>query len=250
MFLNRVVKMKVIQLTDLHLFSDIHQELFGVNTYNSFNKIINHLLLKEGDCDAIIVTGDISQDETVPSYELALDLLKKLNKPIYYLQGNHDQKEKLNLVFSDLKPIDELCSPYWNFISADTVDYGKDSGFLSNDELNNLKNKICKNERNNIALIMHHHCLKLGTPLIDGCMLLNSNKLIKIIDKEKKIKLVICGHAHGNYKLTHKNFTLEVAPAVCFQWKKGTELPDVEKKIGYRKFYFFKDKYLSETIII
>lgn len=242
--------MKIIQLTDLHLFNDKTKKLLNIITYHSVEKIIDHIYQYEKDYEAIIVTGDISQDETVASYQLAINLLKQLNKPIYYLQGNHDKKENLDLVFSKQKPIEELYSPYWNFISVDTVDYGKDSGLISNDELNKLKNKISKNEKNNIALIMHHHCLKLGTPLIDDCMLLNSNKLLEIIDKEKRIKLVICGHAHNDYKLIHKNFILEVAPAVCFQWKKGTKTPITENHYGYKKYSFMENQYLSEAILI
>lgn len=241
--------MKIIQLTDLHLSSDKSQKLFGVVTYDSLNKIIDHLLINEGDYDAIILTGDISQDETIESYQLANEMLIRLNKPIHYIHGNHDYKSNLELIFNTHNPIENLSIPYWDFISVDTVEYGKDRGFISDKEFSLLKKKISESKENNIVLVMHHHCLKLGTPLVDDCMLLNNHQLLRFIDGENKIKLIMCGHAHGNYKLKYNNLTLEVCPAVCFQWKKGTKTPSIENISGYRKFSFFKENYSSKTIM-
>lgn len=88
------------------------------------------------------MTGDISQDETIESYQLANEMLMRLNNPIHYIHGNHDYKSNLYLIFNIHNPIENLSIPYWDFISVDTVEYGKDSGFISDNEFSLLKKKI------------------------------------------------------------------------------------------------------------
>ena len=60
---------KVLQLSDLHLFADAKKDLLGVNTFDSFCATVDTIASENREYDFIAVTGDISQDYSVASYE-------------------------------------------------------------------------------------------------------------------------------------------------------------------------------------
>lgn len=97
---------------------------------------------------------------------------------------------------------------------------------------------------------MHHHPFPVGTPLIDYYILKNGEDLLKKIFEYKNIELIICGHAHGDYQFNYHDVNIEVAPATCFQFKKGTLDVTVETRSGYRIFDFKREDYTSKTIFI
>ena len=245
--------MRVIQITDTHLFSDKSAELQGFNTHDGLSKTIDHLL-KQGvhRSDIVLLTGDISQDESSESYHLALVQLMRIKLPIYWIHGNHDQKTNLTLEFSKsaiTHNLYKLSTTYWDFISINTVRYGTDSGHIEEAEILRVLQAIAvsKKDGKNIAMVMHHHPVKVGTPLVDNCMLQENHLLLEILNKNKEIKLVICGHAHGDYQVKHNEYMIEVCPATCFQWKKGTSSLEKEDKRGFKIFNMYSSDYSSFT---
>ncbi|EGY28098.1 protein of unknown function, metallo-dependent phosphatases domain [Candidatus Regiella insecticola 5.15] len=97
---------------------------------------------------------------------------------------------------------------------------------------------------------MHHPPFPVGTPLIDDYILKNGEDLLKKFFEYKNIELIICGHAHGDYQFNYHDVNIEVAPATCFQFKKGTLDVTVETRSGYRIFDFKREDYTSKTIFI
>ena len=52
--------LKVLQVTDTHLYPDMNGKLQGVNTFESFRSVINHAL-EETIPDLFIATGYLAQ---------------------------------------------------------------------------------------------------------------------------------------------------------------------------------------------
>ena len=61
--------------------------------------IINRILAEENNVDFIILTGDISDDGSIHSYQYVANLFEKMNKKIYFINGNHDIKKNMISVF-------------------------------------------------------------------------------------------------------------------------------------------------------
>lgn len=239
---------KIIQISDTHLFKK-EQLLFGVNTNLALNKVMNYIQNDSRDAYAIFLTGDLSQDETIESYEIIADLLEPLGKPIFWIPGNHDSVTKMHSVFDKKTNFfrqNILLTPFWDFIFLDTQFNGKDSGYLSDKELYLIHSELNKNRTKPIALIMHHHPIKVKTPLIDNYILENKNIFFQTI-YSSKTNLIICGHVHNDYSLKHNEIHIETCPATCFQFKKGTIHLEIEKKIGYKVYFFSKDNYVAES---
>jgi Icc protein len=245
--------MKIIQISDTHLFANDELDIFGVKSNVKFKEVITKIINEDADdLDIIFLTGDISQDETAESYQIIANYLSKLNIPIYWIPGNHDHLARVNVAFQYAKNFNRktnLTLPNWHFIFLNTKMEGKEYGYLSSTELTILRNEIVNSEINKkIAIVMHHHPAPVGTPLIDNYILKNTEDFWDIVIGTK-VKLIICGHVHGDYQFTHNNICIESAPATCLQWKKGTKDLETDKRIGYKIYHFDQGGYRANAKI-
>jgi len=248
--------MKVIQITDTHLFSEKKAELQGFCTYEALTKIIEYIInFEEERPDYILLTGDISQDESIDSYEFALHEFEKLGVPVYWIHGNHDSEMAVEEVFKksdNLIRLNKLSTKFWDFLSINTCRHGIDEGYIENCEIDIFLKKIEESKRDgkNIAVVMHHHPQPVNTPLVDECGLKNNEVFLDILKDNGSVKLVICGHVHGDYQIPFELKMIETCPATCFQWKKGTENIETENMRGFKVFNFESSSYDSTTIWI
>ncbi|MEO8400305.1 MAG: hypothetical protein ABI597_00730 [Gammaproteobacteria bacterium] len=105
-----------------------------------------------------------------------------------------------------------------------------------------LKEKLSTSLSDKIAIVMHHHPAKVGTPLIDNYILENAQEFWDVVEKAN-VSLIICGHVHGDYKFKYKNVMIESAPATCVQWEKGAVKLKADMKIGYKVYHFDEHGY-------
>lgn len=92
---------KIKENTRIVLLSDLHNNEFGKKNERLISKIT------EQKPDLILLDGDIINEES-KNIEMALDLVKKLNKiaPVYYALGNHElgyRKRKTSNLFTQLE---------------------------------------------------------------------------------------------------------------------------------------------------
>ena len=71
----------ILQLTDTHLLADREGEMFGVNTYSALQNLLIFIKARIDLVDYIFLTGDVSQDMSVESYQHIIQLLEPLKKP-------------------------------------------------------------------------------------------------------------------------------------------------------------------------
>lgn len=95
-------KLKILQITDTHLFST-NSHLFGVNPNKNFNEVMKTVFNQElKDTDFILLTGDLSQDETMNSYQYLVESFRHCEKPVFWIPGNHDNEKFMTEVFRQL----------------------------------------------------------------------------------------------------------------------------------------------------
>ncbi|NEP81399.1 MAG: hypothetical protein F6K17_09110 [Okeania sp. SIO3C4] len=67
----------VAQITDTHLFADPTEgKMYGLPTESSFLKVLEKLKQLQPQPDVLLLTGDLSQDETSESYQRLASLPK------------------------------------------------------------------------------------------------------------------------------------------------------------------------------
>lgn len=245
--------MKIIQLTDFHLFENEKEKIHGYCSYDCLKLVIDYIVTHNFmNADAVLITGDISEDRSSGSYYLALRQLSRMKLPIYEISGNHDNKFIMNSVFmksSIINHVGNLNIKEWKVFHLETVQDGHDSGLCSMEQLLSIEKNIVKNNITKIALFMHHHPVPVGTPLVDSCMLMNNKDLLRLCEKNNSIKAIACGHAHTDYSEIYNHCIIDVCPATCFQWSKGTTNIKTENIRGF-KILEFTENYKSRTFFI
>lgn len=90
---------RIVQISDIHLYKDKNKELLGVKTHESFAAVLHLLKNATAVPDMVILTGDLSQDYSEQSYLIIADLIKEFHFPIYYIPGNHDDSNTMSRVY-------------------------------------------------------------------------------------------------------------------------------------------------------
>ncbi len=92
--------MRLLQFTDTHLFAAPDGQLHGVTTLRSLEACLAHARRRHLPADAILVTGDLVQDE--PDGYGALELLLDgFGAPVLLVSGNHDRPDELREAYGD-----------------------------------------------------------------------------------------------------------------------------------------------------
>lgn len=83
-------KVRVLQITDTHLFAGEDETLLGVNTFNSYRAVLDAIKAQQREVDIIAATGDLAQDQSVAAYHQFCRGISELPAPCVWLPGNHD----------------------------------------------------------------------------------------------------------------------------------------------------------------
>lgn len=248
--------MRVAQISDVHLFSDRDGRLMGYDTYREFDRVLSRLEQRHAaELDAIWVTGDISQDESRGSYQLFAERLGRIGLPVHWLPGNHDAAPLAAEVLGGydwMRPLQRLETPDWLVLALDSVRPGTDDGHISEQAAAEFRQRLAAAEgaAKRCVVLLHHHPAAVGTPLLDSCMLQDTERFWALMAEVPNLQLLLCGHAHGDYRLHAGGVPLEVCPATCFQWRKGTSALDTEDRRGYKLLEFHAAGFRSETVML
>ena len=90
--------MRFAHISDLHIDSS-KPIIYGVNPCLNLEKAIS-ALSEVSDIEAVIISGDISNDGTEASYLLVDSMLSTLAVPVYCVLGNHDNKHVVETLLS------------------------------------------------------------------------------------------------------------------------------------------------------
>jgi 3',5'-cyclic-AMP phosphodiesterase len=211
----------VAQISDLHLFGDERQSLLGWNTWESLTKIMQALACSTPRPDIILLTGDLSQDETETSYTKIVRYFASIGIPTYWLPGNHDHvptmKRVLNQppVYADKR----IEKGGWQFLLLNTNVPDQVHGELSADDLKWLDAQLGTIPSHQPTLIsMHHPPFWVGSPWLDQSGLQNTVDFFKIIDRYAQVQMVLVGHVHQEFQCIRNNVTYLSTPSTCIQF--------------------------------
>ena len=244
---------KIIQITDLHLNKSKEMISNGVNTLDSAKMVIEKIRNNEKDMDCLILSGDLSNDYSMESYNHLMHILKEFKQPIYLMSGNHDSPSILkaltngkNIFFKSFE-----CFNNWGVFMFNTKKENSPNGLLNIEELDYF-DKVLENELyENIIIFLHHHPVPIGSASMDSMIIENAELLTDRIKKYNKIKVVSWGHIHNVFCLDMGSAKLFSTPSTCYQAKEKSEnfIIDPEALPGYRKITLNVDGSFDTEVI-
>ncbi|MDR9829486.1 3',5'-cyclic-AMP phosphodiesterase [Vibrio sp. FNV 38] len=230
---------KLLQITDTHLFSEEEGALLNVNTRDSFNAVVEMIQSEGVSFDAIVATGDISQDHSAASYQRFLDGITPLKKPCLWLPGNHDYQPNMGEVLPSQQVLaieHSLLGKHWQVIVLDSQVVGKPHGRLSDQQLDLLDRKLSEHAERHTLVLLHHHPILVGSAWLDQHTLKDSEDFWTVVEKHTNVKVILCGHVHQDFDHKRGDVRVMATPSTCVQFKpRSTDFALDNQAPGWRE---------------
>jgi len=194
------MKMNIVQLSDIHVGSQFREKVF--------NTVLDEVnALKP---NAIIVTGDLTNEGLVKEYEKCKELISQLRVPkIIAISGNHDYRNTGYLVFKKYFPfetINELDKDVV-VVTLGTARPDRDEGEVGYRQNLWLERTMKKYEKKIKILAMHHHLIGIPDTGSDRVTVIDAGDVLRTI-LATNVDLVLCGHKHRPWIWTFKNLSI------------------------------------------
>ncbi|TEW55627.1 3',5'-cyclic-AMP phosphodiesterase [Psychromonas sp. RZ22] len=235
---------KLLQITDTHLFADPEKDLLGIKTVKSYDAVVKHAHQYAGRCEAVLCTGDLSQDHSIQSYTYFSERIKSLKMPCYWLPGNHDMQSVMlpSLLQEGLAQSKQIVSEHWQIILLDSQVEGVPHGLLSESQLIFLTEKLQEYPNKHALISVHHHVLPVGAAWLDQHILKNNKQLRALIKPFTNVKAVLSGHVHQAFDMTKEGVRYLTSPSTCVQFKpKSYDFAVDTQAPGYRYLVLTKE---------
>jgi Icc protein len=224
--MNATRPLRLLQLTDPHLFADEAGEIYGVRTADTFTATLQHALMTApGPIDALLVTGDIAEDGETATYQRFRRDMTSLDLPVLCLPGNHENRGAMTRILSE--PPLQLCGsrrfPGWRVVMLDSHLPGSDEGFLSTDELARLERELNAASGEHVLVCVHHQPLPVGSAWLDAYGIVNADAFLSRIEAQGNVRAVLFGHVHQASDQMHHGIRMLSTPSTCAQFTPHTE---------------------------
>lgn len=217
---------RLLQLSDLHVVARGRLASGVLDTAVLLRAGIDHLLDRRdaiGSIDAVLVTGDVSDDGSEESYAFARAELDRLGLPLLVIPGNHDRREALRAAFADTAtgmpdggPIDWSIEVAGTLvIGLDTLVEGRGGGTLRPESLSHLERALGSAQGRPVVVALHHPPLKTGIRFMDAIGLDNVAELAEVLRPFDGSAHVLSGHVHGVHHAMLGRHPVVTAPSMC-----------------------------------
>ena len=224
-------KIRLVQLTDMHISADENELFGGVNTTGTLLDVIADVKRQE-DLDLVLLTGDLANTPSVETYEKLAALLQQVNAPVHCLPGNHDDPQLMQrcLNTGNVSTANFLSCGAWSIILLNTFMAGDHGGYLSTAELSCLETALARSYDKHILICLHHPPVNIHSAWLDAMALKNSEALFQALDRHDNVRGIIWGHIHQEFSTTRNGVLLFGSPSTCVQFLQQSDEVGIDTK--------------------
>ena len=215
-------RIRILQITDTHLFAGKDETLLGVNTWASYDAVLDAITAQQRDYDLIIATGDLAQDHSTEAYQHFAEGISRLLAPCVWLPGNHDFQPAMVDTLAKAEIADArhvLLGDRWQLVLLDSQVFGVPHGMLSDYQLEWLEKTLALAPERHTLVLLHHHPQASGCTWLDQHSLRNPHQLDDILQHYPLAKTLICGHIHQEMDVMWHGRRVLATPSTCVQFK-------------------------------
>lgn len=213
---------RILQITDTHLFTGEHETLLGVNTLRSYHAVLNAIIAERYPFDLVVATGDLTQDQSSEACQHFAEGVIRLPAPCVWLPGNHDDQPAMADVFAQAGIVPSrqvLLSEHWQVILLDSQVVGASYGVLSQHQLEWMEYCLLAYPQRYSLVLLHHHPMPSGCAWLDQHRLLNAHMLAAVVTRYPRVSVLMCGHIHQELDNEWYGKRLLASPSTCVQFK-------------------------------
>lgn len=213
----------ILQISDTHIAAPGTLVSGRLDTARSLRTLVARVEAirdQAGPIDAVLISGDLSDDGSPESYLLFQEILAPLDLPLLVIPGNHDAREPLrSVIAAELPPSGRL---NWArrvggtlVIGLDTLVEGQSGGTLDADTLDFLSSALKDASATPVLLALHHPPFVTGIGFMDAIGLQGISGLAKILSAHQGEVRIVCGHIHCMIVATVGGKIAVSAPSPC-----------------------------------
>lgn len=242
----------LLQLSDSHLSAAPSAQLNGVNTTDSLTEVIDLASASGAVFDAVIATGDLSQDGSPESYNRFLHLTRKLSAPLRWLPGNHDCGTTMRSVQPN-DASDELRLGPWAVLTLDSTVAGASHGEVGPQRLAALDAALARLAADpavaHVLIAVHHNPLPNGAQWMDSIGLRDGTALLARLAAAGTVRGLVHGHIHQAFDELVDGVRVLGSPSSCAQFAPiATEFVIDTQQPGYRWLRLHDDGRIETAI--
>ena len=217
--------LRILHLTDPHLFADTGGALRGTVSYASLRAVLDHYRDSDWQADLVVVTGDLIQDDSPEAYLHFRELIGALQLDIHCVPGNHDIRALMQDALSEppFHYCESLQTGNWLVTGLDSCVTGQAGGRLADAELARLDAAITTSNAANVMVCLHHPPVPMGSKWLDTVGLDNGEEFLDRVNASGKVRLAIFGHVHQPYDADHGGTRIIGTPSTCRQFAQGSD---------------------------
>jgi 3',5'-cyclic AMP phosphodiesterase CpdA len=189
----------LLQISDTHLGADWK----GVDPDACLARAVEAILALDERPDALLVSGDLTQNGRPEEYARVGELLEPLGLPPLVLPGNHDLRAPLREAFglpgSGDEPVSHVVElgPL-RLVCLDSIVPGSDGGALDEGRLEWLEAALAEAPGRPTVLAMHHPPLRSEMPGFERIGLADADReaLAAVLGRNPQVLRILAGHVH------------------------------------------------------
>ena len=239
----------LIQFSDTHLLANPDEAQHGWRTQASFTAVLDDIRAQQPD--ALLASGDLVHDESAIGYSRLAAALHKLQMPVCYLPGNHDDPQRLQTAFA---PLGEAAPARivlggWQVLLLDDHLPGEDAGRVPQEQLDQLAYWLVRH-REPALIAVHHPPVPVGSRWLDALGLRNGLTLLKLASMHPQVRAIVCGHIHQELDMSVNGVRILAAPSTGRQFLPHSETfaEDPDALPGYRCLWLYPSGRLNTQV--
>ena len=195
----------ILQISDTHIVRQGALVSGRLETSDTLARLVARLgdiRDQIGPIDALLISGDLSDDGTAESYARLKALIAPLGLPVCVIPGNHDARAPMRAAFAERVP--EKGPLNWrhrfgdlHLIGLDTLVEGQSAGRLEAESLSFLHATLSEAGDAPVLLALHHPPFLCGVGFMDDIGLTNREALTAILTDHRGPLRLVCGHIHS-----------------------------------------------------
>lgn len=217
------------QLSDLHIGATGE----GADPLARLETVVGAVLDLPNPVDAVLVSGDLSDNGGEESYRLARSALGRFQCPVHVLPGNHDDRARLRVAFglpgAGDEPVNHCVEvgPL-RLVLLDSNVPGQDPGRFGPRDLAWLDATLGEEPERPTLLAVHHTPLSTGLPGWDAINLdpAEIEALGELVARHPQLRAIVGGHLHRVATASLAGCAVLSAPSTYLQARPDFDFDD------------------------
>jgi 3',5'-cyclic-AMP phosphodiesterase len=230
--------------------SDVHIDSGERNAART-TRVVEYLAALPGRVDAVVISGDLTQEGRPVDYAVLREILAPLDVPVLCCPGNHDERGAFRagmLGGEGAEPVNQAHEVAGaSILLCDSLVPGSDAGRLGPETLSWLDAALLHAD-GPAFVVLHHPPVAVGIPELDRIRLQDPDGLAAVLARHPRVAGVLCGHAHSGAASTFAGIPVRVAPGVksttLLPWEHTGDPTDLDLPVGLA-FHLFDDGVLT-----